>query len=116
MKKLLLGLTLLASISSFASLNDLREEFSNELNLGTVASFKVQTFKSCLSLSLTMSHLRSKCFEDIPELLDLGLTAEDINNIALSVKEEEATKVRTEKDRTQQIKEIEESVDNLLNI
>jgi|LULL01.1.fsa_nt_gb hypothetical protein len=109
MKKILLGLTFLTSISSFAS-------FSGDVrSLGVVTSFKVHTFKSCLELSIITPQFRDECLKDIPELLEAGLTAEEISNIAIAVREEESTRVREAQERDEQIRQIENSINRILD-
>ena len=111
MKKLLIGLTLLTSLSALASLNDLRRDFGKELKLTTVDQYIVGNFKSCLSSLKVLPQMKAACLNEVPKLLDMGLSEGQIEQLVIEVSQEQQEKERNILDRS----ETELRIENFIN-
>ena len=83
MKKLLIGLTLLASVSAFATSNDLLETISSDLELEYGQRMTLATFSSCIYGAVDIPAWEVTCDKKIPKLLSMGLTEKQIKMVVI---------------------------------
>ena len=111
MKKIIIGMTLITSLSAIASLNDLRREFKEDLQLNTVDQYIVGNFKSCLASMKALPQIKGACLSDIPKLLDMGLSEDQIKQLVVEVSEEQ----QDEETRVIERSETELRIENFIN-
>lgn len=114
MKKFILGVTIITSLSAIASLNDLRRDFKDELKLNTVDQYIVGNFKSCLASLKTLPQMKEACLYDIPKLLDMGLSEDHIKQLVIEVSEEQQNEEAREIERSEAELRIENFIDENL--